>query len=64
MGKNMGRVVSSSSFFSRVPLWGCIVELHDSELHDSAVRRSGRRRHASDRLNWKEVPLRELNLIG
>ena len=59
MGKNMGRVASSSSFISRVPFWECIVE-----LRDSAVRRSGRRRHASDRFNWKEVSLRELNLIG
>ena len=58
MGKNMGRVASSSSYFSRVPFWRCIVQRHN------AVHCSRRKLNAPDRLNLKEVPLRELNLMA
>ena len=59
MGKNMGKVASSYSSLVGSPLG---VQRRTTSY--SAVRRSESRLNAPDRLNLKEVPLRELNLMA
>ena len=68
MGKNMGRLASSSSFFSWVPFWGCIIARHS--VRHSAVELplgffySERRLTVPDRLNLKKDALIGLYLIA